>query len=180
MGCTPSKVLGPTESSSPFTQLTNEEAARKLDFFVGTTVAGSEETKKVALITLDVWFRGRIPRSISKKVDLVTTVSHDGTMDKALSTALHKAVKDKQCLSSLTRALDTLHERWMPKQCLGFAGLYHKMGEHKPWRYAFDRGCRMYDVMMPLEPSIKAMFESMGVSLQGSNLGSALTFPDRY
>ena len=55
-------------------------------------------------------------------------------MDEALKRALGAAVKDKDCLSSLASALDTLHERALPKQCVGFAGLYHKLGEHKPKR----------------------------------------------
>ena len=54
-------------------------------------------------------------------------------------------------------------QRWMPKQCLGIAGLYHKLGEHKPWRYAFERGCRMYDVPMPFAPDILSAFEAMGL-----------------
>ena len=164
MGCTPSKVLAPLEGSSPFTQLTDAEAAAKLDWFVGTSVAGSDETKKAALMTLDKWFRKRIPRSISKKFDLLTSVAHDGTMDAALKKALGAAIKDNDCLSSLASALDTLHERAFPKMCLGLAGLYHKNEGQKPWRYAFEQGCRMYDVMAPFQPEIKRAFDSMGMS----------------
>ena len=146
-----------------FTKLTNAEAAAKLDWLVGTPVRGSDETKMRALLALDAWFRERIPRSISKKVDLVTSVAHDGTMDAALKDALSAAIEDKDCLSSLTSALDTLHERWMPKQCLGMAGLLHKLGEHKPWRYAFEQGCRMYDMPIPPTPDIMAFFDAIGM-----------------
>ena len=146
-----------------FSELTNAEAAAKLDFLVGTTVHGSDETKTRALLTLDAWFRTRIPRSISKKVDLVTSVAHDGTMDAALKSALSAAIEDKACLSSLMSALDTLHERWAPKQSLGFAGLLHKMGEHKPWRYAYEQGCRMYDVPIPFPPDIVGFFNAIGM-----------------
>ena len=126
-------------------------------------------------LTIDAWFSKRIPRSISKKVDLATSVAHDGKMDAALDKALRAAIKDKECLSSLRSALDTLHERWAPKQCLGMAGLYHKVGEHKPWRYAFDQGCRMYDVAFPPAPEVMAMFESMGMADEFKQPASAFT-----
>ena len=171
MGCTPSRVLPAASSpapeiSSPFSQLSDIEAAAKLDWFLGTTVAGSDDTKKAALVALDMWFRGRIPRSISKKVDLLTSVAHDGTMDEALKRALGAAVKDKDCLSSLASALDTLHERALPKQCVGFAGLYHKLGEHKPLRYAFDQGCRMFDIPPQFSPEITAIMGGMGMGVE--------------
>ena len=164
MGCSSSRVLGAPATPGPFVHLTDAEAAAKLDWLLGVRVAGSEETKKVALLTLDRWFRKRIPRSISKKIDLVTSVASDGAMDASLEGDLTVAIKDKDCLASLTSALDTLHTRALPKQCLGFAGLYHKLGEHKPWRYAFGQGCRMYDITTPFPPDIKAMFDAMGMS----------------
>ena len=165
MGCTPSKVLAaPDERSSPFALLPEAEAAAKLDWFVGAAVAGSDHTKKAALITLDGWVHKRVRRSLSKKVDLVTSVASDGAMDATLQKALRAAIKDEDCLSSLASALDTLYSRALPKECLGFAGLYHKLGEHRPWRYAFDRGCRMYDMTTPFPPDLKAMFDAMGMS----------------
>ena len=38
------------------------------------------------------------------------------------------------------------------------------MGEHKPWRFAFEQGCRMYDVALPPTAEIMAIFESMGMA----------------
>lgn len=175
MGCSSSRVLGAPATPGPFVHLTDAEAAAKLDWLLGVRVAGSEETKKVALLTLDRWFRKRIPRSISKKIDLVTSVASDGTMDAALEGALTAAIKDKHCLASLTSALDTLHERWMPKQCLGMAGLYHKVGEHKPWRYAFEQGCRMYDVALPPSPEVMSIFDAMGMGDEFKQPATAFT-----
>ena len=168
MGCSPSKVLAAPAlavvQTSKFTNVSEEAAAEKLDWLLGLTIAGSATSKKSALLALDTWFLKRCPRSISKRVDLATSVAHDGTLEKGLESTLAASISDKACLESLTAALDTLHLRWMPKQCLGMAGLYHKVGEHKPWRFAFEQGCRMYDVALPPTAEIMAIFESMGMA----------------
>ena len=172
MGCSPSKVLAGPSAHSQFTELDDVAAAEKLDWLLGVAVRADDATKKGMLVSLDTWFRSRVcDRGISKKVDLAHCLKATGeyggtpTLDAGLTKELANAVKEKKALASLTEALDTLHERWQPKQCLGFAGLYHKVGAaNQPIRYAFEHGCRMFDLADPPTPEIQALFESIGMA----------------
>ena len=53
---------------------------------------------------------------------------------------------------------------WRPQACLGFAGIYHKLGDKRPRRYAYDQGCRAFDIIDPFEKEVHAVFQKTGMA----------------
>ena len=168
-GTAPGPKPKPTKSTSSAGDATDasvaDEAAR-LDWLLGYNLEGPEEARAHAMQVIGTYFRGQFERNIAKRIDLTHCVDHHGAIVTALDKRLNAVLKktNAELLASLATAFRTLHERVLPKACLGFAGIYHKLGNKRPRRYAYDQGCRAFDIIDPFEKEVHAVFQKTGMA----------------
>ena len=168
-GTAPGPKPKPTKSTSSAGDATEasvaDEAAR-LDWLLGYNLEGPEEARAHAMQVIGTYFRGQFERNIAKRIDLTHCVDHHGAIVTALDKRLNAVLKktNGELLASLATAFRTLHERVLPKACLGFAGIYHKLGGKRPRRYAYDQGCRAFDIIDPFEKEVHAVFQKTGMA----------------
>ena len=168
-GTAPGPKPKPTKSASSAGDATDasvaDEAAR-LDWLLGYNLEGPEEARAHAMQVIGTYFRGQFERNIAKRIDLTHCVDHHGAIVTALDKRLNAVLKktNAELLASLATAFRTLHERMLPKACLGFAGIYHKLGAKRPRRYAYDQGCRAFDIIDPFEKEVHAVFQKTGMA----------------